>query len=145
MTHVKRQKTVLYSAKEMYSLVCDIASYPDFLLWCESTDIIEQNDDSIKASISIAIGKIKQSFTTENTMQTGKFIDMSLVRGPFKKLKGRWEFYEHNNKECTVSLNMNFEFNSVIVKYTFGIVFNKIADSLVDSFVDRAKYIYGSR
>ena len=145
MTRICKQETVAYSANEMYTLVNNIAAYPEFLPWCTASNILEQQGDSLKASVSIAIGKIKQTFTTANTMQIDEAIHMRLVEGPFKELTGHWQFRDDEEGGCTISLDMQFEFKSKIIKHTLGTAFHKIVDSLVDAFVDRARNIYGER
>ncbi len=145
VTHINKQATVEYSANQMYSLVNDIESYPDFLPWCTATNVLENNDNALTASVSIAVGKIKQTFTTANTMEPNSSISMNLVKGPFKELSGHWQFKENNNGGCSVMLDMNFEFKNKLVKHTLGTAFQKIIDSLVDAFVERARMIYGTK
>ncbi len=134
-----------YSADEMFALVNDIESYPDFLPWCSSTNVIENHGDSLVASVSIAIGKIRQTFTTANQMQDSEAIVMRLVEGPFKQLSGHWQFKRMEGDNCMVSLDMQFEFKNKLVKHTLGHAFHKITDSLVDAFISRAENVYGRR
>ena len=129
----------------MFALVNDIKSYPEFLPWCTSTNILENRENSLVASVSISLGKIKQSFTTENTMREDASINMKLVEGPFKELNGHWQFNDNNNGDCCILLDMQFEFKNKIVKHAFGAAFKKITDSMVDAFVERARVVYGSK
>lgn len=144
MTKISRQADVVYSAKQMYALVNDIKTYPDFLPWCTKTNILQQQEDSLTASVSISMGKIKQSFTTRNVMKVNDSIYMELVEGPFKKLTGLWQFRENEYGKCLVSLDMQFEFKNKIIKHTFGAAFKKITDSMVDAFIERARVVYGN-
>jgi ribosome-associated toxin RatA of RatAB toxin-antitoxin module len=144
VTKISKQADVAYSAKQMFALVNDIDSYPEFLPWCTATKILEKNSDSLIASVSVSLGKIKQSFTTKNTMQADTSINMKLVEGPFKELMGHWQFHEKENGECSVLLDMQFEFKNKIMKHTFGTAFKKITDTMVDAFVKRAQVVYGS-
>jgi ribosome-associated toxin RatA of RatAB toxin-antitoxin module len=144
VTKISKHAHVAYNAKQMYALVSDIKSYPEFLPWCADTKILDQKGDSLTATVSIALGKVKQSFTTENTMQTDTSISMRLVKGPFKELVGHWEFNNDNNGGCNVSLDMHFEFKNKLLKHTFGAAFKKITDSMVDAFIERARVIYGT-
>ena len=127
----------------MFALVNYIESYPDFLPWCSGTRVHEKNSDSLTATLSISVGKIKQSFTTENTMQPGTSISMKLVKGPFSEMIGYWQFHDDTNGGCSVSLDMKFEFKNKLIKHTLGTTFKKITDSLVDAFVERARVVYG--
>ena len=145
MTEISKTTVVPYTPEEMYVLVNDIESYPVFLPWCTAAKISFQQEESLTATLSLALGKIKQSFTTENTMQDGSRIDMQLIEGPFKHLSGYWRFIQEDEQSCYVQLHMHFEFKNKIIKHTLGKAFYKVMDTLVDSFVQRAQQIYGNR
>ncbi len=85
MTRISKKANVKYSANQMYTLVNDIESYPNFLPWCTNTVIKNYSDNELVASVSISIGKIKKIFVTKNTMQQDLSISMELIEGPFKK------------------------------------------------------------
>jgi len=145
MIEISKRTVVPYTPEEMYVLVNDIESYPAFLPWCTAAKISNQQKESLTASLSLAVGKIKQSFTTENTMQDGSRINMQLIEGPFKHLSGYWKFNPEDEQSCHIHLHMNFEFKNKIIKHTLGKVFYKVMDSMVESFVQRAQQIYGRR
>ena len=95
------------------------------------------------ASVSVAIGKIKQTFTTANIIDPDTSVIMKLVKGPFKQLYGNWQFLENENGGCQVLLEMEFEFKNKLLKHALGAAFKKITDSLVDAFIKRARDVYG--
>ena len=143
MTRISKKANVKYSANQMYMLVNDIESYPNFLPWCTNSTIKNYGDNELVASISISIGKIKKIFVTKNTMQQDSSISMELIEGPFKKLNGQWKFKNNLDSGSTVSLEMQFEFKNKLLRYTFCTAFKKITDSLVNAFIERANVIYG--
>ncbi len=143
MGNINKSAVVSYSAEQMYSLVNDIESYPEFLPWCTSAAIYDRTDTRLTASVSLATGKIKQTFTTENTMQPGRQIDVKLISGPFSHLNGRWKFDNVGDNLCQIDLHMDFEFRNRLLKLALGLVFNQFMSRLVSSFVDRANTVYG--
>ncbi len=143
MAHISRNALVPYSPEQMYVLVDAIGDYPQFLPWCRSSHELERDLDQVKASIEIAKGAINKSFTTLNRMQKNKLIEMSLVDGPFRHLHGFWRFDELKPGACRVSLDLDFEFSNALVSFAIGPIFNQVANTLVDSFVERAKQVYG--
>lgn len=145
MTEISKTTVVPYTPYEMYLLVNDIESYPVFLPWCTAAKILNKQEQGLTATLSLAIGKIKQSFTTENTMQDGSRIDMKLIDGPFKHLRGYWKFNPENEECCHIQLHMDFEFKNKIIKHTLGKAFHKVVDTMVDCFVERAEQVYGNR
>ena len=132
-----------YSAHQMYSLVNDVDAYPQFLPWCSNSHVLEKSEHRMKASLTLKAGKIKQSFTTENSMRPDELIEVHLLEGPFKHLNGSWHFEAISDTECNIALDMTFQFKNRILKMALESVFQKIIDTLVDSFTDRARQLYG--
>ncbi len=143
MQSINKSVVVSYTAEQMYDLVNDVESYPVFLPWCSSASVHQSDPHYMKATVSLAVGSVKQSFTTENTLQPGRRIDVRLLNGPFKKLQGYWSFVPAGENLCKVSFQMNFEYKNMLVKLALNKVFQRIGDTMVSSFVERAKQIYG--
>jgi ribosome-associated toxin RatA of RatAB toxin-antitoxin module len=127
----------------MFALVNDIESYPRFLPWCRSTQILSRTDDEVRASIEMAKGALHKSFTTCNRLQHNKMIEIRLIEGPFQRLEGYWRFQCLDVQACKISLDMEFEFANTLLSVAVGPVFNQIANSLVDAFCNRAVQVYG--
>lgn len=139
---VSKHALVPYSASQMYALVNDVESYADFLPWCDKSVILEQTDQAIKASLNIAYGSLNKSFTTLNKLTPETKVEMQLVEGPFKKLHGEWLFTQLGEDGCKISLDLEFEFKSKLISMTLGPVFSQIANTLIDSFSERANKVY---
>jgi ribosome-associated toxin RatA of RatAB toxin-antitoxin module len=127
----------------MYQLVDDVLQYPNFLPWCSQAVVHYRDDQQVKATVTIAKGPVNKSFTTQNIMTKPQSIEMQLVDGPFKRLHGFWRFDALDAHSCKVSLDLDFEFSNMLVSMAIGSVFNQVANTLVDSFVERARAIYG--
>lgn len=146
MPLISRNALVPYTVEEMYELVEDIESYPEFLPWCRSTEVLERNECEVSASIEIAKGALHKSFTTRNRHQKNKIIEMRLVKGPFKHLEGFWRFDTLKNAQASkISLDLDFEFENKLIAMAVGSIFNQIANTMVDAFTKRAVEVYGER
>lgn len=145
MAKVDRQALVPYSAREMFELVCDVGSYPDFLPWCVGAEVISEEGETQLARLHIAKGPIQQSFATRNTLKFPDSLAMELLEGPFRYLKGLWRFEALGEGACEVHLNMDFEFSSKVLELALGKVFRQITSTLVDAFCQRAVAVYGKR
>ena len=60
-----------------------------------------------------------------------------------KHLEGFWHFQSLGDAGCKVSLDLEYEFSSRLLKITVGPIFDHIANSLVDAFCQRARNKYG--
>ena len=74
MITIKKHALVLHSQEKMFNLVDRVEDYPDFLSWCDKTEIIERSEKITKATIFINYHNVKQSFTTRNIKTLKKFI-----------------------------------------------------------------------
>ena len=142
MESISKSTVVSFSAEQMYTLVNDVESYPDFLPWCSASEVLEHTSQFMKASVSLAVGAVKQTFTTENTLDPGKRIDVHLVSGPFKQLQGFWLFEPAGENMCRVGFQMNFEYKNLFVKLALNKIFQGIGDTLVSSFIKRAEQLH---
>ena len=145
MATIKKSALILYSAAEIYALVSDIEAYPEFLPWCRSTQVLSRSEDEVRAVIEMVKGRVHKSFSTINRMQHHKMIDIRLLEGPFRRLEGYWRFDPLRADASKVSLDMEFEFASPLLRMAVEPVFKQIANSLVDAFCKRAMDLYGRR
>lgn len=145
MTVIRKSSLVPYSAAEMYALVADIESYGKFLPWCGGARILARESDVVTAAIDIAYRGVHKTFTTRNTLEPERRMDLKLVDGPFRHLLGHWQFDPLDECSCKVALELDFDFSNRLVALAVGPVFESIARSLVDSFRGRAEALYGKR
>ena len=139
---IERTALVAHSALDMYKLVADVPSYPQFLSWCTATTVHEQSDEAQKASLTVNIAGVTQHFTTINALIAGEKVGMKLFEGPFKNLQGEWSFKQLGEHGCKISLELEFEMTGRLVSSMFGKGFGKIANRLVDDFCKRAEEVY---
>lgn len=143
MTVVEKSALVKFSARQMFDLVNDIEAYPRFLPWCSGSRILKREDDMIEAELVISKGGFKKSFSTRNKIDEGGRITVSLLEGPFSYLEGTWDFMPLREDASKISLNLEFEMPGALANLAFGAVFNQICNTMVSSFTQRAKEIYG--
>lgn len=145
MAQVSRSALVMYSAQEMFQLVNDVKAYPEFLPGCSETKVLAEDEQTMRASVKVSKAGITQTFITENELVANHSIMMQLIEGPFKHLHGGWTFTALDEQACKVSLDLEFEFSSKLIELAFGRIFHELVGSMVKSFTDRAKAIYGIR
>ncbi|MDB5964641.1 MAG: cyclase/dehydrase [Polaromonas sp.] len=146
MKTVHKSVLIWYSAAEMFALVTDVGSYPQFLPWCDAAEVIEETAQGMTAKIGLSLAGLRQSFTTRNTHEKDRRVTLKLVNGPFSKLDGQWDFSpvgKSQERACKVELSLSYDFDNIALAALVGPVFDKIAGSLVDAFVKRAAQVYG--
>ena len=143
MRNVQRSALVPYSAAQMYALVDDIESYPEFLPGCTGAVVHERTDEGVTATLELTKGGMSRRFSTRNTGVAGEAIRMALVDGPFSHLEGEWQFAGLGEDGSRVSLNIDFEFAYGMVDLLFGRFFEQTCNELVAAFTRRAESKYG--
>ena len=142
MPQINTSACVPYTTKQMYDLVNDAATYPRYLPMCSNVLIRSQSEDCQIATITLSKGKIKMDFTTANEMVEGKQINMTLVDGPFKYLRGTWIFKPTNHGGSEITFDLDFEFSNPLLKVAFGAFFKGIVESMVGAFCNQAAQRY---
>ena len=146
MKTVNKSVLIWYSPEEMYALVTDVAAYPSFLPWCDHALVLADAVDGMTAEVGIAIGGVRQTFTTQNRHVAGREVAIHLLSGPFSQLEGRWKFIplaDGQQRASRVELLLQYGFDNAALGRLVGPVFDRIAGSLVDAFVKRAEQVYG--
>ena len=142
MRRVSRSALVSYSAPQMYALVKDVEAYPAFLPWCNDAEVHLREPHFIEASLELHHRGISKRFRTRNALTENEALGIELVGGPFRALSGGWLFQPLGDAGSKVSLELEFEFESRATDMIFGRFFEKICNTLVDSFTQRAAQIY---
>ena len=143
MTHVQRSALLPYSAAQMFNLVNDVDSYPEFVPWCVKCEVHSDSENEKQATMKFAKHGINASVTTCNELDADKKITMHLLKGPFKRLVGTWIFKELDEHSCRVELDLQFSFSNRLYAVTLGPIFNQVANKLVSAFTKRAQQLYG--
>ena len=140
--NVSRSALLPFSARQMYAIIADVRSYPDFLNWCDGVDVISETNDEMVAKLMISYGKLKFGFSTRNMLKQDESVVMSLVSGPFSSLDGKWQIQSLGDSACKVSLAMDFNFASKITQGLFGRVFQSVIAAQFEAFQQRAKDLH---
>ena len=143
MSEISRSALLPYPARFMYDIVNQVEDYPEFLPWCGGARLHHGDDTSLEASIKISVAGVEQWFKTRNSMVPGESIEIELVDGPFKRLQGHWTFTPLDEAGCKIELVLAFEFKRGIAATVIAPAFTRIANTLVDSFCQRAQELHG--
>ena len=142
MAKIEKSALVPFSAQQMFDLVADVERYKEFLPWCSDSQLVSKTEDEVCGRIEVSRLGITQAFSTCNAIDPPHRMEIALREGPFKRLHGEWRFIQLRDDACKVSLMMEFEFSGRLINTAFGKVFHRIANSLVASFVERAREVY---
>ena len=146
MTSHAETKYLPYTAKEMFDLVADVSSYPEFLPWCAAARVRKEIQKGvikqIEADLVISFKVFREKFGSRVLLDASKFtIETVYLDGPFRHMHSVWSF---NNSEqgCEVNFNVDFEFKNAMLQSIIGLVFNDAMQRIVRAFERRAADLY---
>lgn len=138
MPSIRRTALVQHSAARMFTLVNDVPHYPARFDWCDGAEVLETSGDRMVARLDLRLGAFRTWFVTENRLSPPHHIDLQLIDGPFRRLRGRWEFHAIDESACRVTLTLEFEPAVRLLSGAFALGFQSLADRMVDDFVRAA-------
>jgi len=138
MATIRRTALVAHSAARMFGLVNDVRAYPGRFDWCDGATVVEESPDRMLARLDLRLGAFRTWFMTENVLAPPHHIDLRLVDGPFRRLRGRWSFHALDESACRVTLELEFEPTVRLLSGAFALGFQGLADRMVDDFVRAA-------
>ena len=143
----KERREVLHSPEQLFDLVSNIESYPEFLPWCAGVRVRERGkageNDIVIADVLISYKMFREKFRSRVELDPQALtIDVEYLNGPFKHLNNHWRF-EPKGEGTTVDFAVDFEFKSRVMDRMVSGMFDRAVHKVVTAFFDRADELYG--
>jgi len=141
-------RVVRHTPEQMFDLVADCDSYPEFLPFCIGMKTRPRGQDAngndiLLAEMTVGYKAIRESFSTRNTLDRKAVkITVEYVDGPFSRLRNIWSFAE-DPAGCRVEFYIDYEFRSRLLGVLMGSMFDAVFRTFVGAFEARADKIYG--
>lgn len=138
-----------YTAQQMYDLVADVESYPEFLPWTAAARVrkITPRDDGarvMEADLVISFKVFRERFGSKVTLwDEARVIETEYLDGPFKHMKSNWKFEEAEGG-CEVHFDVDFELRNRLLQSASELFFFEAMKRIVKAFETRAKELYGN-
>jgi len=164
------QKIFPYKPRELYAVVSDIASYPQFIPFCIDSRIdlsahrkAMQGKTVVDAELTIGFSNFKESYVSIVTCTPFKSVEAiaSSSTPLFKKLSTTWQFQSHSQSTAPksedgidpsdppgptlVSFSVAYQFANPIHAGVSSIFFGKASKLTIQAFEDRCLQVYGPR
>jgi coenzyme Q-binding protein COQ10 len=142
-------RPVAHRAEQMFDLVADVESYPQFLPMCESLKVRSRKERDGKtlliADMTVGYKLIRETFTSQVLLKPEeKIIETKYIDGPFRYLDNRWQFVAEDDPErSVVKFYIDYEFKSRTLGFLMGSMFDIAFRKFTEAFEKRADAIYG--
>ncbi|MEP1354898.1 MAG: type II toxin-antitoxin system RatA family toxin [Tateyamaria sp.] len=135
-----------YTREQMYALVADVPSYPEFLPWCSAARVRKVtpvgDSEVMEADLVISFKVFRERFGSRVVLWPDLHkIDTEYLDGPFRYMRSNWSFSPADGG-CNVSFFVDFEFKNAILQGIIGVVFNEAMQRIVRAFERRAAALY---
>ncbi|MDI9408042.1 MAG: type II toxin-antitoxin system RatA family toxin [Candidatus Pacebacteria bacterium] len=138
--HEKRHLN--FTPEQIFDLVADVKSYPEFLPWCLAARIHSQNSEQIHADLVVGSGFIRETFTSRVALNRPTQITVHYDKGPLAKMHNAWHFSRADDGGCIVEFTVEFEFKNRMFHIFVDRIFDEVVRRMVNGFEQRAKAIY---
>ncbi|HEY5797501.1 MAG TPA: type II toxin-antitoxin system RatA family toxin [Bosea sp. (in: a-proteobacteria)] len=141
-------RRVKHSPEQMFALVADVETYPQFLPLCEGLRVRrrtprEGGGEVLLADMTVGYKAIHETFTSRVTLDPENLkILVEYVDGPFRYLENRWAFKPHE-RGCEIGFFISYEFASRMLGLLMGAMFDKAFHKFAEAFERRADVVYG--
>jgi len=138
-----------YTARQMYDLVADVASYPQFLPWTAAARVrrVSERDDGAKvmeADLVISFKVFRERFGSRVTLwEEAGVIETEYLDGPFEHMRSNWRFEPAGDGGCIVHFDVDFALRNRLLQSAAELFFYEAMRRVVGAFEARARELYG--
>lgn len=139
-----------YAPEQLFALVGDVDAYPQFVPWIRTMRTWNKRETApgvseLDAEVSVGFSFLKERFSTHVRRDANSHeITVSLLSGPFRRLRNQWRFSPHATG-AQVDFDIDFEFKSRLLESFLAANFHHAVDRLIACFEARAQALYGQR
>lgn len=143
MIEIRRSALVGHSPAQMFDLVNEVEAYPKRFPWCSGAEVLERDGTMMVARLDLKFAGFHHSFTTRNTADRPRRLQVSLVDGPLRMLEGVWDFIPMGEDGCKIALALDFDYPGRLGSMALRLGFQGLANRMVDDFCHEAERAYG--
>jgi coenzyme Q-binding protein COQ10 len=148
MPSFRTSHVVNHTPQQMFDLVADVESYPQFVPLCQSLRIrrrfvLPGGSETLLADMEVGYKAIKEKFSSRVVLdREGRRIDVEYVDGPFSHLENKWVFTEAGEGQCRVDFFIAYEFRSRALASLMGTMFDAAFRKFSSAFEARADEVF---
>jgi coenzyme Q-binding protein COQ10 len=131
-----------YSQDQLFDMIAAVERYPEFLPWCKGARIIERRSVGITADLIIGYKMFTEKFRSEVVLDRPRSISVKYLSGPLSHLSNQWQFSPIGKKSCELSFQVDFDFQSPLLRSAMELFFDSAIRKMVSAFELRAQALY---
>lgn len=148
MPRHRETRALPYTAEQMFALVADVGSYPQFLPWITAVRIRTNSETEMLADVIVGFKSLRETFTSRVVKERPDHIHVDYVDGPLKHLSNDWRFRPNPDADgkggVLIDFEVDFAFKNRMFEMLAGQVFDRALRKMTDAFEARAVVLYGA-
>ena len=144
MPLIRENRRLPYSAEQIFDLVADVGSYPEFLPWVVATRIRTDSESEMLADMIVGFKSLREKFTSRVEKKRPNRIVVHYIDGPMRNLDNSWIITPIDAGSCEVDFRVDFAFRNRMFEALAGQYVDRAFRKLMGAFEARAVELYGS-
>lgn len=133
----------VYSAEQLFALVADIESYPQFVPGCVATRILERRDDGTWLVDNVfGFGPLRSRFHTTARFDAPQRLEIVSQDGPWRRFAMVWRFTPDADG-CRADADVEVAFRLPLLETLARTGLSSAEPRIIRAFEGRAKRLYG--
>lgn len=120
MPSIRESRQLPYTPEQIFDLVADVASYPQFLPWVIATRVRSDSDSEMVADMVVGFKSLRERFTSRVAKRRPEQITVHYIDGPLRNLDNSWRIAPIGERECAVDFCVEFEFKNRVFQALAG-------------------------
>jgi len=144
MTHYRQHAHLKYSATQLFDLVADVGSYPEFVPWVIAVRIQRRQENTVWVDMTMGASFLRRRFSTVAQLNRPRRIDISSHDPMFERFEQQWKFEPLDDGGTDVEYRVDYDFRSRLLQMLIGATVAEQAEAMVAAFRHRAQQLYGA-
>ena len=133
-----------YAPEQLFDLVADVKSYPEFLPWVAAVRVRSDSPTDMVADLVVGFRALKETFTSKVHKRRPHEIEIDYIEGPLKYLHNSWTFGPDGKGGTDIGFCVDFAFRSRLFEALAGQMFDRALRRMIGAFEERAHALYGA-
>ena len=150
MARVETSKLVVYPWLDLFSLVLDLKSYPQFVPHCRDVRLLsrraDEQTDTIVSRMTVGFAAFEVGYANRTTADlAGRQIHVEALDGPLRHLRARWSFEPRGEDRTLLRFSVDYEFSNPLLAAVASRAFAAMFGDIVGAFERRAAQLFADK
>lgn len=149
MNSLEVRKHIHHNWTDLFQLVAELESYPQFVPCCQRTVVLSRKTHGADTTViisrmTVGLSALHVSYANRTVADlTKRQITVDALDGPLRYLKAVWAFEPDADGGTEIRFTVDYEFSSPMLGALASNVFDSMFRQILDAFARRADHLLG--